>query len=1042
MHEEKAMNFTLNYHNSLENLHVGTEKPRAYFIPYADEKTALADNRAKSENFKSLCGDWDFHYYPSVYEAPDFLANGFTTDGFDKLTVPRSWQSVTDKGYDSPMYTNVIYPIPFDPPFVPTENPCGLYVRTFYVKKEMLEKDVFINFEGVDSCFYLYVNDSLAGYSQVSHMTSEFNITKLLRVGVNTLKVLVFKWCSGTYLEDQDKFRFSGIFREVYLLLRDKKHIKDIYLHTALSVGYTEATLSPEISADSALSYEYRLISPCGRTLASGSASTEAALDIKVDEPKLWSDETPYLYTLVLVCGSEYIALKVGFKDLKIEKAVIYLNGKKIKGKGVNRHDSHHLLGSATPMDHMIRDLMIMKAHNVNMIRTSHYPNDPRFLGLCDKYGFLVCDETDLETHGAQDAKNWDYFTDSDEWTESYLDRAERMFERDKNHVCVIMWSVGNESGTGRNHVAMKKYFHERSPGCIVHSEDVSRRYCQWNKLHYSGVQSGSVVNIDYHDATDVMSFMYWPSEDCVKYIINNKAIDVPLFLCEYSHAMGNGPGDLKEYWDIIYKHDKFFGGCVWEFTDHSVAIGDKLYTDPHFTYGGDFGDKPNSSNFCVDGLVYPDRRIHTGLLEYKQAIKPFAVTEADIENGSFRVRNLRYFKDLSDLDILWSFTQRGKKLREGRFVAQAIKPQTSRRFTVDLSGVDMTLGGELYVSMVQNTATEWAPVGYEVGFEQIRLEERIEKPSVASTADRLIELDDDGRFVTVTDSEAVYTFDRKLGAPISIMDNGRELLASAVLPTIWRAPTDNDRRIRRDWEEMGYHRAHPNCKSMRVVSANENQVVLEARIDICAYNRRNVLELTVRYTVVSGEGLMVDTHAVRNDPFFAERITAPLPRFGYEFKMTEDNERLAYYGRGPVESYADKRLASYQGVFETTVSEHFEHYVRPQENMAHADTEWVAVSNLTGHGMLLLSTGRAFSFNCSHYTPRQLTDTAHDYELVPLKETVVNIDYKNAGIGSNSCGPVLKDCYRINDTEFDFSFRLKPVFVNDAEPFDECSRK
>ena len=1035
------MDFEFKYHKSLEHLHVGTEKPRAYYIPFEDKKKALCSNRAKSANFISLCGDWDFRFYESEFSLDDFLAEGFSTDGFDKLTVPRSWQSVLGKGYDTPMYTNTEYPIPYDPPHVPVMNPCGLYSRDFYIDGETLKKDIYINFEGVDSCFYLFINNAFVGYSQVSHMTSEFNVTSVLKAGVNNIKVLVFKWCDGTYLEDQDKYRYSGIFREVYLLVRDRECVRDIHIRTSLNDRYTEATLIPELVSDVELDYEYELLSPDGKTISSGKGKTDTALSLKIDSPMLWSDETPTLYTLVLHCGSEYIAIPVGFKDIKIKNRVVYINGKKVKAKGVNRHDSHHILGSATPMDHMIRDLNILKAHNVNMIRASHYPNDPRFLELCDRYGFYVCDEADIETHGAQKIGYWDNLTDSEAWTESYLDRAERMLERDKNHVCVIMWSVGNESGTGRNHVAIKNYFKSRTPDIMVHCEDVCRRYAVKRGL-YGRVTTlpNKAVQLDYHEATDILSFMYMMPEECVTNIIKNKSLDVPLFLCEYSHAMGNGPGDLKEYWDIIYKYDSFFGGCVWEFTDHSATIGDDVYGNPKFTYGGDFGEKPNSSNFCVDGLVYPDRRLHSGILEYKQAIKPFSVSEVDIKNGTFRLKNLRYFTSLSDLDLCWSFTQHGKLLKEGRIQSVALKPQTSRKFNIDLSNIDMTLGGELYISMRKNTASVWAEVGYEVGFEQFRLASEEKKPSLLETSKGNIEVLDSERYIRIIDANTVYVFDKALGTPVSIVDHGREMLSSPIRPTVWRAPTDNDRKIKFDWIAAGYAKAQVNCRSCSLIASDKNIARIEAELVMGAYARMNFLKLKVRYTVVSGEGMVIDTHAQRLDHSY-EKESPFLPRFGYEFLMPVDNERLVYFGRGPVESYVDKRLASFQGVFATSVTEHFEHYVRPQENMAHADTEWVSVSNLSGHGLLVLSADKSFSFNCSHFTSAQLTKTAHDFELVPLKETVVNIDYRHSGIGSNSCGPVLNEKWRLDEREFDFSFRLKPSFIDDTEPFEELGR-
>ena len=1035
------MDFKHSYHTSLHHLHVNCEKPRAYFIPYHSETSARKDNRALSHNFLSLCGDWDFHYYSSISEAPDFLRAEFNTDGFDKLSVPRSWQSVLRRGYDVPNYVNVNYPFPFDPPHVPTENPCGLYVRNVTVDAAMLKKEVYINFEGVDSCFYLFVNDTFAGYSQVSHMTSEINVTSLLRAGSNNIKVLVFKWCDGSYLEDQDKYRYSGIFREVYLLARDKEHISDIYFRTSLSPYYKDADLTLDISADTVLDYDYRLIAPNGEEIASGKANTSENETISVSSPMLWSDETPHLYELILHCGDEYICRLIGFKDLKIVNRTILINGKKVKAKGVNRHDSHPLLGSTTPMDHMLRDLYIMKRHNINTIRTSHYPNDPRFPILCDKLGFYLVDETDLETHGATSVRYWDYFTDNPEWTDAYLDRAQRMFERDKNSVSVIMWSLGNESGIGRNQVAMYNYFHKRMPNCLVHCEDISRRLVSSNHNNISQV---SAEKMDYHLASDIISFMYTAPQDCVTDFIKNKKLDMPLFLCEYSHAMGNSNGDIKEYWDTIYAHDSFFGGCVWEFTDHSAAIGEYRLSNPQYTYGGDFGDFPHDGNFCVDGLVYPDRRPHTGLLEYKQAIKPFAISAVDFERGTFRLKNLRYFNSLSDTSLFWSFTQRGAVVKEGSVPALNVRPQASMQYKFDISEIDLTLGGELLISVRQNTNKPWAESGYELGFEQFVVKEQIAKPSLAEkiSPDTSLSLAEQEGRVIITAANTTYTFDTVKGLLLSINDNGKEMLASPIEPTIWRAPTDNDRKIKSEWYKANFDRATADCRSFEIISKDDKKAVLEAKLTLGAVIFCPFFDITVRYTVLAEGGVVVDTHAEKRHGYKWDTPVPQLPRFGFEFKMPEESELLRYFGKGESESYIDKNLASKKGVFETTVSDHFEHYVRPQENMAHIDTDWMSVANLSGHGLYLFSTGSAFSFNCSHFTSKQLTETAHDYELIPLKETVVNIDYRHAGIGSHSCGPVLAERWRLTDDIIDFSFRILPSFVNNIDPFDEYNRK
>ncbi len=1029
------MKFDYSFHNSLSELHVNCEAPRAYFIPYDSDEAAITDNRTTSCNVLSLCGEWDFMFYPSIAEADDFLSETSEKNiPFGKLTVPSSWQNHIGRGYDVPLYSNLEYVFPVDPPFVPEKNPCGLYSRNFFVSDEMLKKDIFIEFEGVDSCFYLFINGSFAAYSQVSHMTSEINIGKYLHSGTNNIKVLVFKWCTGTYLEDQDKYRNSGIFREVYLLLREKTHITDYYIKPELSRDFGSAKLVAELTLNGKAYVSYHLLSPDGKELCAGNinADREGSFSIDVDYPSLWSDETPFLYSLILICGNEHICQKVGFRDVRIEGRTVLINGKKVKARGVNRHDSHPILGSATPYEHMLNDLYIMKRHNINMVRTSHYPNDPRFPGLCDKLGIYMCDETDLETHGFSMLGYWDKLTDSDTWTESYLDRVRRMFERDKNHASIIMWSLGNESGTGKNQMKMYEFLHNRMPGCIVHCEDATRR---WTEHTIAPVKRNDNYPLrDYHKMCDIISFMYWSPENCVNKIINDKKIDYPLFLCEYSHAMGNGPGDLKEYWDTIYAHDSFFGGCVWEFCDHSVATGDDIYNDPKYTYGGDFGDYPNFGNFCVDGLVYPDRRPHTGLLEYKQALKPFRVLGYNAETGALKIRNMKFFTSLEDCDLFWSFEKDGKILLSGKIDSLKIAPGASRTFRIVPEGIENLESVYLTLSLRKNKPEKWCEAGYEVGFEQLKLSSDDEIPAQPATPvipGAFLTTADDGRYVTVSSPLTAYRFERESGALISVCDNGRELLASPILPTVWRAPTDNDRKIKSSWIKAGFDKAWTICRRFEVTGAEKDKVTLYAELVMGASAYLPFIRMNVTYTVTPLKGITVSTHADVCDYTYDEGSTPFLPRFGFEFLMTAGTEKLSYFGMGPYESYADKRLASKMGVYRADVSEHFEHYICPQENMAHADTKWMYITNLSGHGFAVAGTEENpdFSFNCSHFTAKQLTDTAHDYELVPMKETAVNIDYRQSGIGSASCGPTLKKCYQIDERSIDFSFRLIPGF-------------
>ena len=1018
------------YHESLKDLHVGCVKPHAYFIPYQSDAAADTCNRASSDRFLSLCGEWDFHYYRALHEVPDFTSSEWTGVGAERLTVPMSWQLALGRGYDVPHYTNVNYPIPLDPPFVPTDNPCGLYERTFFLDAEALEKrEIRMVFEGVDSCFYLYVNQKFVAYSQVSHMTSEIVLDDYLVAGENRVQVLVLKWCDGTYLEDQDKIRSSGIFREVYLLLRDRVHIEDLYVRSTLNEDLSHAIVSAEFTGTGDAEISYRLLSPDGAELAVG--KTKGSLTLDVDAPRLWSDEDPALYLLYLSCGTEHIRQEIGIRRFEVKGRILYVNGKKVKGKGVNRHDSHPYLGGATPMEHMLRDIHIMKAHNVNMVRTSHYPNDPRFLELCDRYGLYVCDEADIETHGMQSCGNWDLLTDDPAWGEAYLDRAERMMERDKNRASVLMWSVGNESGVGCNHRLMADYFHARMPGCIVHSEDAGKRALDAYKRADEKTRKTLPYSYDY---VDVESRMYPSPEDIEVDYMKHPLSKKPFFLCEYSHAMGNGPGDLEKYWKQIYANDCFFGGCVWELLDHSVDVG--TVGDPKFIYGGDMGTFPNDGNFCVDGLLYPDRRPHTGMLELKEVLRPCRLVAFDAERMTVTLHNLRHFTTLSDLDLYWTVERNGRVVREGRILELNVAPERRRTYALKLDDL-ASLDGFCYLNLYfrTNKATPWASAGYEVGFEQVALDTAAMKPVSKACMRGAFTLCECDGAITVTDGDCVYRVDRAHGVISSVKGNGKEMLASPILPTIWRAPTDNDRNVKSTWYGKLYDKMQISCRELKVIGKAEDEIRVGAALSMGAPSKRSLIHMDVVYVFARGEGVAIemDVKVTAKDAF--------LPRFGVEFKMPAGFEQLSYFGRGPVESYEDKRHASRVSLYGTTVTDHFEHYVRPQENMAHIETRWMEVSTMAGAGLLALNTEStpAFSFNCSHFTPLQLTETAHDYELLPLAETVVNLDYRHSGIGSDSCGPVLDEHLRINETEFQFAVRLLPVLANDVCPFEKA---
>ncbi len=994
-----------NYHTLTSVLHVGCEKERAYFIPYANEAGAAENNRGRSAYFKSLCGDWDFRFYPSPDEVPEIGSPEFASIEFEKIPVPMNWQVLTERGYDVPNYTNINYPFPCDPPRVPDENPCAVYQRTFMLDRAEGDR-VYLNFEGVDSCFYLWINGGFAGYSQVSHMTSEFDITPLVKNGRNTVTLLVLKWCDGSYLEDQDMWRMSGIFREVYLLTRPAEHIVDYFALPVLNDALTEGTLTCDIETLGDCDIAWKLTDPCGCVKASGSVKAsagKASFSLTVDSPKLWSDETPVLYSLWLTCGREVICQKIGFRRYEVKDGVILINGKKVKARGVNRHDSHPLLGHATPADHMLRDLYIMKAHNVNTIRTSHYPNDPRFTGYCDELGFYVIDETDLETHGMQAWGKWNGLSDDPAWEYEYLDRVSRMFERDKNHACILMWSLGNESGVGCNHFAMSAFLRGRDPSRLVHYEGANLRY-------FNGVQHPELV--------DTESRMY-TSPSGIETYLNDKNYTLPFFLCEYSHAMGNGPGDLEAYWDLIYRYDNFFGGCVWEFIDHSVALR-REDGGFNFTYGGDFNDYPNDGNFCVDGLVWPDRRISNSLRELKQIYLP---VRAALDGNTLRITNCRRFVSLDDYAFRLTLEDNGRVLYETTLPG-GIAPETTASYTLDLPASGGLRTVNLFVTQKQDTP--WAKAGYEAGFIQLPAGGEVKSTRVPSAA--AVCAEEDGRILRVCVGETEYRFDTARGTLCGICDNGRELLTEPARLNIWRAPTDNDRNIKTHWLAEGMNRCGEKLAGFSY-QAEENAVTVKAVKVLGGYTVRPLATVAVTY-VITGGGMDITFDAdVRENATY-------LPRFGLALVMPEGTERLSWFGRGPVESYADKHLASRVGLWETTVTDNFERYIRPQENGAHNGTRWAAAASLTGHGLFVSANGADFSFNASHYSDRTLTETRHDYELIPAKETFFNIDYKQSGIGSNSCGPALDEKWQLKEKKFAFTLHLLPMNLNNVDPF------
>ncbi|MBQ8575284.1 MAG: DUF4981 domain-containing protein [Clostridia bacterium] len=985
------------FYRMLEALHVGCETPRAYFVPFeSGEKASLP--RENSAFLTLLNGEWDFAFFKNVEEL-DIEADGFSSSVVcpDKMTVPFCWQMKLGKGYDVPNYINQDYPYPVDPPHLPDVIPCGFYRRKIDFTKADGKK-YFINFEGVAPCFYLWVNGKFVGYSQVSHNTSELEITDKLVNGENTFEVLVVKWCDGSYLEDQDFFRLSGIFRDVYILERDEAYLKDIYVEYSFSDDFSHVEINADVTLSGAASIEWTLTAPDGEKVADGKA--DGSFKIGVDSPVLWNTEAPELYNLTLNIGNEWINLPLAVRKAEIKDRCFLFNGKKVKIRGINRHDSHPETGYAVDVEHMTRDLYILKQGNVNAIRTSHYPNDPRFLELCDKLGFMVIDEADIETHGMGYNYGdwyWDYWaflSDTPEWREAYIDRAMRLFERDKNHGCVIMWSLGNESGCGENHRQMANYIRSRKADAIIHYENAHLEY-------------QSRLCKDFSDISDVESRMYAPLDYLESYLKNpeNKK---PFYYCEYVAAWTTG--DIPLHWGKFENYDNYMGGCIWEYCDHAVNIG--TVENPKYRYGGDFGDLPNDHIYCVDGLVYPDRRLRPGFHDMKITYQPF---EVSYDNGKITVMNKRYFTGLEDLAFKWTVEKNGKSVKEG-FVEKAEIPARGTAEYNLFDSIETDGLTTLNVFFIQNSDTPWADKGFEVGYKQFILSDSaIEVKTDTSDA---VKYTESRTAITVNCGKTEFVFD-KISGKIASINNGKELLQAPIEFNVDRS-YHRSVGFAEEWKRARYEQVKQKTYSSEITEASDDKLVITTKTSFAAAAMPPAIHANIVYTFTADGKLNVSVRAVVT-------YNAPaLPRFGLKIKMPEGFENVTYLGYGPVETYSDRFQSQRISEFSTTATESFEHYIKPQECSSHYRTKVAGVTDANGNGLKFADTSKkGFCFKAIHYDDAQLHNTAHDDELIALEETIVSLDYKMHADCQAPDG--LEPWRKFEEKEFAFSYDIIP---------------
>jgi beta-galactosidase/beta-glucuronidase len=1028
------------------------EPAHATLLPYADAAAALSGERGASPFFKLLNGHWDFCYVTTPIDAPEGFETGrFDASAWDKIPVPSNWQML---GYGKPNYTNVRYPYPVDPPRVPQDNPCGLYRRTFTLPEGWDGQEVFLAFEGVNSAFYVWVNGELVGYSQGPHIPAEFRITPFVHAGDNLLAVQVFQWSDGAYLEDQDMWRLNGIFRDVYLFATPTVHVRDVRVRTDLDETYTDAMLNVWLAvraydtsllkklrealrslgaeAEGGYRVTARLLDPGGAEVLAAEIGAVAAIEagdeitleasFPIKAPAKWSAEEPNLYALLLTLISpsgailEVQRVNVGFRAVEIKNGLFLFNGAPIKLQGVNRHDTHPDLGHAVTLESMIQDVVTMKRHNVNAVRTSHYPNDPRWYDLCDRYGLYVVDEADLECHGFGTVGQQDQISEDPSWEAAYLDRAVRLVERDKNHPCVILWSLGNESGFGRNHVAMADWIHKFDPTRPVHYEGATGWGNRDGAKKYLGV-------------VDVFSVMY----PTVERLINEgqKADDpLPFFMCEYAHAMGNGPGNLKEYWDAIRSYPRLMGGCVWEWVDHSVRQRTER-GEEWFAYGGDFDDHPNDGNFCVDGLTWPDRTPYPGLIEYKKILEPVQVSAVDLAAGKLTIANRYAFRSLRHLECAWRIARDGEVVQQGRVPGIDVPPGGEAPLTLFYKPPTPVAGATYWLDVTFTLAedTPWALRGYTLAWAQFELPVQAPAVPVVKVSDMpKVKAETAGRTLVVSGEDFRLAFDTYRGTIAAWEYAGVSLLTAGPKLNVWRAPTDNDVHIAKTWQQSGFDRLEQRVSRVELVRELPAAVQIEVEASLAGYFLRPVFDVAYTYTIYGSGDVVITTHVIPLGSLPA------LPRLGLQMRLRGSFDRFAWYGRGPHENYVDRKESAAVGVYSGTVQDQYVPYVLPQENGNKSDVRWAAVTDVRQTGLLAVGMP-LLNVSALHYTPEDLTEAKHTFELKRRDETILHLDHAQCGLGSNSCGPGPLAQYLLQPEETTFSVRLKPFVWAASSP-------
>jgi beta-galactosidase len=1034
---------------------------RSTYIPYQNEGMAISGKRQGSSLFKSLNGEWKFFYSPNPSSAPEsFYRNNYDDSDWASITVPSNWQM---QGYDKPIYTNVQYPFPMkEYPRVPEDdNPTGSYRQLFQLPESWAGKQVFLVFEGVDSAFHLWVNGDEVGYSQDSRVTAEFDITPYVKSGENLIAARVYRWSDGSILEDQDFFRLSGIYRNVYLIARPSIYIRDFFVIADLDELYSDGLLHISAYLNNTTyghienySLHANLVDAEGKSILQNEVSSwhiasvtrdfhwrrfrepvdvlkidprfevTYATQCRVNSPKKWSAEAPHLYRLLLTLKDdngeilEVLTTKVGFRKVEIKQGRFFINNKAVYLKGVNRHEHDPVTGHTISVESMVEDILLMKQHNINAVRTCHYPDDPIWYDLCDEYGLYIMDEANLESHDV-----WDLPAKDPAWTTAFMERAIRMVERDKNHACIVTWSLGNESGYGPNHAAMAAWIKEHDPSHPIHYESV---------LNYPSLPNAPV---------DMISTMY-PSLERLIELATNPEESRPVVMCEYAHAMGNSCGNLREYWEIIESYERCIGGFIWDWVDQGI-----LQETPDgiqwFAYGGDFGDEPNDKNFCINGLVGPDRMVHPSLIEYKKIIQPVSCSIIDALTGKVEVWNKYNFSSLDHLHMLWSLETDGVTLQSGSIPHLDLLPGAKKVITIPFSAPDINPGGEYWLNIrfKLREKSAWAVEGHEVAWDQFL----IPFPTPPKPTYSLNDMAD----IALTESEVEYrvtsdlftiTLNRVTGMITSYQYLGKNLLLSGPKFKGWRAPTDNDntqwgdQKAAISWIKAGLNRLEHIVKGLNVNSVSKKMIRIEVKAYACAADAEEGYDITYTYQFFGNGDIVIETdvHPDENLP--------PLPRIGLELILPENINHFTYYGRGPHESYGDRKDSASINVYNGSVRDQYHPYVFPQETGNKTDVRWAALTSSDGYGLLAIGMP-SLEVTALHYSAEDLTAADHTYKLTERSEVIWNLDWKQTGLGGNSCGPGTLPQYRVFPEPVKFKVCLRPLIPENNKSLPELGK-